>query len=222
MPPLMRASVVLVAMLLFATAMVGCRGMRSERPPIHPNLNMDFGPNFKAMRPNPFFEDGMAMRQPVPGTVAREQLRTAENAPFEHGRTAGGEYVDSMPVLITEAVLERGQERYDIFCGVCHGAVGDGNGIIMVGNAGQGYGYIPAPTFHDEFLLAAPDGYLYDVITNGVRSMPAYGHQLRPADRWAVVAHIRALQRAQAATPADLPQPERERLGAASPTPPAE
>lgn len=216
----MRASIVLIASLLLATSLVGCRGMRSERPPIHPNLNMDFGPNFRPFRANPFFEDGKAMREPVPGTVARGFLRTSENRPFYEGRDAAGEYVGRMPVQITEALLTRGHERYVIYCSMCHGGTGDGEGIIMIGNAGQGFGYVPAPTFHSDFLREVPDGYLYDVIANGVRSMPAYGHQVMPADRWAIVAHIRALQRAQAAGPEDVPATELQRLrGATTPTP---
>lgn len=188
--------------------------MRSERPPIHPNLNMDFGEHFQPGEANPFFEDGSAMRQPVPGTVARARLRTTENAPLMMGRSPAGEFVTTSPVVTTEELLQRGHERYEIFCSVCHGGTGDGQGIIMVGNAGQGYGYVPAPTFHSDALRASPEGYLYDVIANGVRNMPSYGHQIQVMDRWAIVAHVRALQRAQAATAGDLPEPERQRLGA--------
>ncbi len=215
---MMRAIPAILAVLVLATALVGCRGMRSDRQPIHPNLNMDFGPNFKAQRDNPFFEDGMAMREPVPGTVARERLITSENAPYMQGRDEGGAFVAVMPVAVDEAMLARGLERYQIFCTMCHGGTGDGQGIIMAGNAGQGFGHVPAPTFHSEFLRGAPDGYLYDVITNGIRSMAPYGPQISVADRWAIVAHIRALQRSQAASAADLPQTERERLAPQTPT----
>jgi len=209
----MRAPLALLSVIILLAAVTGCRGMRSERPPIHPNLNMDFGEHFQAGEANPFFEDGRAMREPVPGTVARARLRTTENAPFMLGRTPAGEYTPSSPVSTTEALLLRGYERYEIFCSVCHGGTGDGQGIIMVGNAGQGYGYVPAPTFHSESLRDAPDGYIYDVIANGVRNMPSYGHQIQVMDRWAIVAHVRALQRAQAAGEGDLPQTERQRLG---------
>src|SRR5690606_31980973 len=142
---------------------------------------------------------------------------TTENAPLELGRTAAGDFVAEIPMQVTAALVERGQERYDIHCAVCHGYAGDGKGIIMVGNGGQGYGYTPAPTYHSDFLRTVPDGYLYDVITNGVRSMPSYGHQVSPADRWAIVAYVRALQRTQDATLEDLPEPERERLQVANP-----
>lgn len=202
----------LLALVLLAGSLAGCRGMRSEHPPIHPNLNMDFGEHFQAQEANPFFENNMAMRPPVPGTVARAQLRTTENAPYYQGRTAGGGFVNEIPMAVTSAMLERGAERYQIYCAVCHGDTGDGQGIIMVGNAGQGYGYVPAPTFHSERLRDIADGYLYSVITNGIRSMPGYGHQLSVDDRWAVMTHVRALQRAQAASTADVPETERVQL----------
>jgi mono/diheme cytochrome c family protein len=114
-------------------------------------------------------------------------------------------------------VLARGQERYNIFCTVCHGYSGDGQGIIMVGNAGQGYGYTPAPSYHTDGLRARADGYLYDAIANGVRSMPSYGHSISVPDRWAIVAYIRALQRAQNAGAEDVPAQIRAQLETANP-----
>ena len=207
----------LLAALALPVVLAGCRGMKSDVPPIHLNPNMDHQARFEEQEANPFFADGAAMRPPVPGTVARGRLRTTENAPLELGRTAAGDFVAEIPMQVTAALVERGQERYDIHCAVCHGYAGDGKGIIMVGNGGQGYGYTPAPTYHSDFLRTVPDGYLYDVITNGVRSMPSYGHQVSPADRWAIVAYVRALQRSQNATAEDVPAPERERLATSNP-----
>jgi len=215
----MRFSLPTLALLLLAGSLVGCRGMRSERAPIHPNLNMDFSEAFQAQNANPFFADGAAMRTPVPGTVARAQLRTTENAPFYAGRTADGAFVGTSPLEVTDAVLARGAERYAIYCAVCHGDAGDGRGIIMVGNGGAGFGYVPAPTFHSDYLRGMPDGYIYSSIANGVRNMPAYGHQLSVTDRWTVVAHVRALQRAQFAQETDVPAAERQQLRPAA-TPP--
>lgn len=183
--------------------------MTSEKPPIHPNLNMDYVQRFEAQEPNGLFEDGAAMRQPVAGTVARGQLITAANAPFVYGRTAAGDYVEDIPVEVTPALLERGQERYEIYCTVCHGVAGDGRGIVAVGNGGQGYGF-QVPSYHTDGLRARPDGYLYDVIQNGVNTMPSYGHTISTSDRWAIVAYMRALQRSQAATADDVPAAERE------------
>ena len=196
-----------------ALVLGGCQGMKSEKPPIHPNLNMDFQEKFEAQEANPFFEDQAAMRQPVPGTVARGELLTTANAPFLEGRTAGGAYVADIPMEVDAALLERGEERYNIFCTPCHGYTGDGKGIIMVGNGGQGYGYTPAPTYHSDYLRGVTDGYMYEVIANGVRSMPSYGHEIEPTDRWAIVAYIRALQRSQNATLDDIPMEQRDRIG---------
>jgi mono/diheme cytochrome c family protein len=191
--------------------------MQSDAPPIHPNLNMDFQEKFEAQEANPFFEDDAAMRPIVPGTVKRTGLRTTENAPFFLGRSADGAYVPEIPMAVTPAVLERGQERYNIFCTPCHGYSGDGLGIIMTGNGGQGYGYTPAPSYHTDGLRARADGYIYDVIANGVRSMPSYAHQISVPDRWAIVAYIRALQRSQNAGADDVPAPIRDQLESYNP-----
>jgi mono/diheme cytochrome c family protein len=205
-------------LLLFAAAaLAGCRGMKSESPPVHLNRNMDFQERFEEQEANPFFQDRAAMRMPVAGTVARGRLRTTQNADFLLGRTTAGDFVARIPMPVTEALLLRGQERFNIYCSVCHGIAGDGRGVIMAGNGGQGYGYTPAPSYHTDFLRGVPDGYLYDVILNGVRSMPSYGFEVAPADRWAIVAYVRALQRSQNAGPEDVPAPELERLQTANP-----
>ena len=210
-PLLALASPTLIGFAALAVAVGGCRGMTSEAPPMHPNLNMDYVQRFEAQEPNPLFADGAAMRQPVAGTVARGGLRTEGNAPFYYGRTAGGDYVEEIPIAVNGSLLERGQERYNIYCTPCHGIAGDGRGIVAVGNGGLGYGFA-VPSYHTEALQARPDGYIYDVIQNGVNTMPSYGHEMAAADRWAIVAYVRALQRSQAAAAADVPQTERERL----------
>lgn len=187
----------LLAVLTLTVA--SCRGTRSSDPPIHLNLNMDFQERFDPQEANPFFADGRSMRPLVPGTVARGMLR--DDVPFYEGRNEGGGFVARMPLPTTRDLLARGQERYQIFCAVCHGDVGDGEGIVTSG----GYGYTPAPSYHSERMRAESDGYLYDVIANGIRTMPPYGHQVPPPDRWAIVAYIRALQRSQYADPEDVP-----------------
>lgn len=189
---------ILLAALVGLT-LTGCRGSLSSEPPIHPNLNMDYQERFDPQEVNPFFADGRADRLPVAGTIARGFLR--EDSRFYRGRTAEGTYVTDSPVALSRELLERGRERYNIYCAVCHGRAGDGQGIIMTGQ----YGYTPAPSFHEERLLAETDGYLYDVVANGVRNMPGYAAQIAVADRWAIVAYVRALQRSQTATRDDLP-----------------
>lgn len=192
-----------LAFALGVVVLSGCRHSTSDAPPIHINPNMDWQERYDPQETSGLFADGRAMRPPVPGTVARGYLKA--DTRFFQGREGGGSYVTAMPVAMTSELLEHGQERYEIFCSVCHGSAGDGKGIIMVGNDGQGYGYVPAPTYHTEALRVAPDGYFYDAITNGVRSMPGYAAQVPVADRWAIVAYIRALQRSQNADAADLP-----------------
>ena len=189
----------LLIIALLGVGLVGCRGLPSDDPPIHPNLNMDFQEKFEAQERNPFFADNRAMRPPVPGTVARGMLK--DDAPFYYGRTEDGAYVEQLPVPITREFLLRGRERYNVYCAVCHGKAGDGQGIIVTG----GYGYTPPPSYHDDRLRQIQDGYLYDVIANGVRNMPGYAQQIPVADRWAIVAFVRALQRSQNAAEGDLP-----------------
>jgi mono/diheme cytochrome c family protein len=206
----------LLAIAALAVALGGCRGMTSDDPPIHPNLNMDYVERFEAQEPNGLFYDGAAMRPPVAGTVARGNLRTDANAPFYYGREADGSYIETIPVPVTADLLERGQDRYDIFCTPCHGIAGDGRGIVAVGNGGLGYGF-QVPSYHTDALRARSDGYLYDVILNGVNTMASYGHEVPPADRWAIVAYIRALQRSVDAGAEDVPVAERQRLATENP-----
>lgn len=190
----------LVTGLLTALLLVGCRGRQSDAPPIHPNLNMDFQEKFDPQGSNPLFEDKAAMRKPVTGTVARGQLR--DDSELYEGRTSDGEYVEQVPISVNREVLERGQKQYEVYCAPCHGKSGDGNGIIMQGD----YGYTPANTYHSDRLREVTDGYLYDVIANGVRNMPSYAQQIAVRDRWAIVTYIRALQRSQNAEAANLPE----------------
>lgn len=189
-------------LILLAVLLTGCQGQVSDKPPVHLNRNMDYQEKFEAQEANSFFADGRAMRAPVPGTIARGWLK--EDSAWWTGRDESGEYVNN-PVELTMEVMERGQDRYNIYCAVCHGLAGDGKGIIMTGP----YGYVPAPTYHSELLRARKDGYLFDAISYGVRSMPGYGQQIAVADRWAIVAYVRALQRSQYATGADVPENQR-------------
>lgn len=203
---IMRMNTITNAGRLLTAAMmlvlVSCQGSLSENPPLHFNQNMDFQEKFEAQEANPFFADGLGMRAPVRGTVARGFLK--EDVVFWTGRNEDGSFADN-PLEIDLALLERGKEQYEIFCSVCHGLAGDGQGIIMTG----GYGYVPAPTYHSDLIRAQPDGYMYDALTWGIRSMPGYGTQVKANDRWAIVAYIRALQRSQSAAVSDVPESER-------------
>ena len=176
-------------LLLIIPVMLGaCRGKPFQKQPIHPIMNMDQQKRFDAQEKNDFFLDNRAMRQPVEGTVARGYLR--EDRALYDGRNQSGEYIDRIPYEMDKAFIYRGQDQYDVYCTPCHGGTGDGQGIIMTG----GYGYVPAPTYHSDRLREVTDGYMYDVIANGIRNMPAYNTQIDVKDRWAIVAYVRALQ----------------------------
>jgi len=188
----MKLSTSRIASLLFISLLLmSCRGQLSEKPPISPQQNMQFQDRFNAQEKNEFFENNMSMRPPVEGTIARGELR--QNSVLYEGRDENGEFVTEIPFEVTRSFLYRGKERYDIFCTPCHGAIGDGQGIIMTGQ----YGYVPAPSYHRQASYDMPDGQFYSAIAEGIRSMPAYNTQIKVEDRWAIVAYIRALQRSQ-------------------------
>jgi hypothetical protein len=170
------------------------------------NLHQDMGnqPKNKPLSPSDFFADGRSVRTPVENTVSRSSLDndqlmvTKDSAMF--------------PMPINDALLERGQERYRIFCSPCHGIQGDGNGMIVM------RGMKRPPTYHQDRLRQAPNGYYYDVITNGFGQMYNYAAQVPPRDRWAIVAYVRALQLSRNARAADLPAEQREKLNSGGTT----
>lgn len=195
----MRVFALKLLALLWMTIFVSCLQERpTENPPIHLNPNMDDQPKYEAMEESRFFLDKSAMRMPVEGTVARGQLN--ENSAYYRGKNANGNFIRKMPVHITLPLLERGQKRYNIFCAPCHGLTGTGQGIVTK------KGFLPPPSFHLDRLRDIEDGHIFDVISNGIRNMPAYNYQVAVADRWAIVAYFRALQRSQNATLEDIPE----------------
>lgn len=179
------------------------RASTSARPRVQVVPDMDAQPKFKTQKANPLFDDGRAMRPPVPGAVARGQAALDDR--FHRGRD-GEDWVADLPVPATAAVLERGRERYAIFCAPCHGLSGYGDGMVARrADRLQEGTWTPPSSLHDATVRERPAGHLFNTITNGIRTMPAYGPQLPPADRWAVVAYVRALQRSQNAGVADVP-----------------
>lgn len=151
-------------------------------------------PRLKPLRRSDFYADGRSSRPLLPGTVARGQLR--QDAYFYTGYI-GKDLGNDMPFPATREVLERGRERYNIYCAPCHARTGDGNGMIVQ------RGYRRPPSYHIERLRAAALGHFFDVMTNGFGAMPDYAAQVAPYDRWAIAAYIRALQFSQNA-PATL------------------
>jgi hypothetical protein len=157
------------------------------------------------------FPNGMASRPLVEGTVPRGHLN--EDAHMYEGRV-NGEFASTLPVSVDMELLSRGQERYDIFCAPCHDSSGSGNGMVVQ------RGYQRAASMHVERLRTQPDGYFFDVITNGFGAMPNYASQVPVRDRWAIVAWIRVLQFSQHADTSLLSPEDMERLGPVPAPPP--
>ena len=197
-------------LLLAAVVTAGCQQKMAEQP------------SYRALDPSDFFADGTSARHPPEGTVARGWLLSDDplmtglkpefrDAPAPAGQKADvtpppdapsdpAKFVDGFPFELTRAELERGQERYTIFCAVCHSPLGDGNGKIPE------RGYVKPPNFHTDhsrgfglyrktvLLRGAPVGYLYEVVSRGYGAMPSYRSQIPARDRWRIVAYVRALQ----------------------------
>jgi mono/diheme cytochrome c family protein len=159
---------------------------------------------YQPLEQSAFFSDGRASRPLLAGTIAQGQLR--EDQHLYTGKD-GADPVTTFPFPITEEVLRRGQQRFNIYCTPCHDRLGTGLGMVVRRGLRQ------PPSYHIDRLREAPVGYFYDVITNGFGAMPDYAMQVTPRDRWAIIAYIRVLQRSQHAALADVPSDKRAELG---------
>ena len=198
--------------------------------------DMQDQPKMKPYRGTSFFGDGTSMRQPIDGTIPRGQLKTdteyytgkkakapgATATPATPAPSPGTQAntfpddVDTFPFSVTKEVVDRGHERYDIFCSACHGLTGNGDGMIVR------RGFRRAASFNDDRLRKAPVGHFFDAITNGWGAMPSYASQIPVQDRWAIITYIRALQLSQQNTAAASASPQSASPApAASPTPSA-
>jgi len=158
-------------------------------------------PKLKPYQESAFFSDGQSSRPIEPGTIARGQLLD----PVVATGKSGDLLVDAIPVKVDRALLERGQQRYNIYCSPCHSRSGDGRGMIVQ------RGFPPPPKFTEQRLLDAPVGHFFNVITHGYGAMYPYASRIPIDDRWAIVAYVRALQVSQHATPEDVPAREAPR-----------
>jgi mono/diheme cytochrome c family protein len=182
----------LVLLLVAVSCAAGaCRQMMANEPRYEPYEASDF------------FMDGQSARPRVDGTIAYERARADD--PFYTGASGGG-FIEAVPVRITRELLARGRERFDIFCSPCHGRTGYGDGMDVE------RGFPRPPSYHSDRLRSAPAGQLFDVITNGYGAMASYRTRVPPADRWAIVAYVRALQLSQNAPLEDVPPDVRRRL----------
>lgn len=215
--------------IVATVSILGFRGSKSANPPIYVFPDMDRQAKYLPQGSNTFFNDGRDNRPPVPGTVGRGQGwqikevfssdyrdPVASNPPLYTGRDEKGDYYKGFPVPVTYEFIETGRQKFNIYCAVCHGQTGNGKGVLA--NDGSdlamaaGYFGNIASLLEDR-LRDYPEGQIFDVITNGFNTMGAYGYAIRPEDRWAIIAYIRALQLAAHASVEDVPEQFKSRLG---------
>jgi mono/diheme cytochrome c family protein len=191
-------------LLLFGLAVVavmailGQRGSTSTRPPLEIFRDMDRQPKYRPQQPSIVFADHRTSQEHVPGTVARGDH--FENNAINTGRQPGTtNFVEAIPLPVTEQLMARGQQRFNIYCLPCHDPAGTGNGIV------KKYGYATVRSLHEAIVTRQADGELFNTITHGKATMMAYGSQIPIEDRWAIVAYVRALQRSRLASTNEVP-----------------
>ena len=226
MPPLpprivLFASALLGLLALMPFAVVAwVRSAPGPGRPIHIVQDMDYQPRFNTQEVNPLFADDRAMRPQIAGVVATTE--GGGSAHLEQG-VVDGQWATTMPggLVMDKTTLLRGQQRFNIYCSVCHGYAGYGDGIVneramaLMSNAdGPIYGtaWVQAKSVHDPTVRDQPIGQIYNTITHGIRNMAGYAAQITPADRWAIAAYVKALQRSQDATLQDVPPQHRASL----------
>ena len=192
---------IVACVLTFCFSLVGC------------HTDMWIQAKVPAYHESPVFEHEMSARPRVPGSVAKGHAK--KDLGFETG-CVNGKYVEKLPIKLTKEVLLRGQEKFNTFCSPCHGRLGDGKGMI----AQRGLDlYNPPPSYHTRRLKNIPVGHIFSVITNGTNVMYPFADRIKPKDRWAIVAYIRALQLSQNASLVDVPSKEVANLKANIPKP---
>jgi mono/diheme cytochrome c family protein len=189
-------SVLKFAPLLVLLSLTACR------------QDMQDQPKFIPLRPSTFFDDGRSARQLIEGTIARGHLN--DDVAYYTGKDADGKPVNDFPFPVTKEVIERGQDRFNVYCAPCHDRLGEGNGMVVR------RGYRKPPSYHIDRLRQVPNGYIFDVITNGFGAMSDYAAQIPTRDRWAIVSYVRALQLSHNATINDVPPADRSQLAGGS------
>ena len=206
----------LIGQCLVLAALVACipplgvavaRELKSSSPRIHIVPDMDFQPKYKSYQASPLFADDRAMRPPVAGAIADGQW--PENTHLVRG-LVDGQPAKSFPMPITADLMRRGQTQFNTFCACCHGLTGEGDGPVARRVQQRKFNrldpeWVPPLSLHNATVVDQPVGKLFETLTAGVRTMAAYGPQISPVDRWAIVAYVRALQRREIPKPGDLP-----------------
>jgi mono/diheme cytochrome c family protein len=203
---------------VLVVSVLGLRGRRFVQPPmdVFPEWafpGMKYQPKLTQQKASAFFADGLSDRAAPPGTVASSYGPAGQPLRSDNflylGKAPDGSWARGFPasVRVDMKLLERGHDRFTIYCSPCHGAVGDGNGVT------RQYGMGATATYHDDRLRKMAEGEIFNTITNGKGQMNPYADKLLPADRWAVIAYLRALQRAQTGRVEDVPEDHRGDLG---------
>jgi mono/diheme cytochrome c family protein len=187
-----------VVLVVGVVAVAGFRGDKSRKPPIEIWPDMDRQPKLRPEDKNNFFADGMSSRKPVEGTIARGSAFESNevNTGMKPGTT---NFVETIPVALSAGLLERGQQRFNIYCSPCHSTAGDGKGVTSK------YGMAAAANLHDPRIVKMADGEIFHTITHGKATMMPYADKLDAQDRWAVIAYVRALQISRLAGQGDVP-----------------
>jgi len=170
--------------------------------------DMQDEPRYKPLAASEFFADHRSARPQVEGTVARGHLRIDE---ARYTGKLDGEDIDQFPIPIARADIERGRDRFNIYCTPCHGRLGDGNGMVVL------RGFRQPTSYYSDKLMKAPVGHFFDVMTNGFGAMPSYASRVEPDDRWRIVAYIRALQFSESAKISDVPPAQQQNLPVEAP-----
>jgi mono/diheme cytochrome c family protein len=208
-------SILIVVIVLSAAgfAMIGLQGRMSRKPPLELFSDMDRQPKLRPQKPFDLFPNGVSSQLAPDGTIARgEPIQTAggpvysfEDSPVNTGSSGGAtNWVETNPLRVDAALLQRGRDRFDIYCAPCHGKTGDGNGITKkIGDMAA------VANLHDKRIVVMADGEIFNTITRGKGLMGAYGPLVATEDRWAIVAYLRALQLSRLGTADDLPEAQR-------------
>jgi len=168
-------------------------------------LDMHVQPRYNPYDPTDFFGDGQSARMPVAGTFPRGEMTSGPQELLFTGKL-NGQPSEAFPYPVTKEMVERGRERYNVFCSPCHGFSGDGDGMIVQ------RGFKRPPSFHEDRMRSAPVGHYFDAITNGFGVMYPYGYRVPARDRWAIIAYVRALQLSRQTPIGDVPDAERDKL----------
>lgn len=202
---------VLVPLTFLPLAFVArARVSRSEAPRVQIVQDMGHQAKLKTQRVSNVFADGRTMRPEMPGTVAQGQLHESDHL---YRGQINGQWATTFPMEVTDQVMQRGQRQFNIYCSVCHGLGGAGNGPVhQRAVERQEPKWLQPTDLTSDAVRERPVGHIFNSITNGIRTMPSYASQVSPEDRWAIIAYVRALQLSRRATMDDVPADKRDAL----------